>query len=309
MAYPFLVIALLMVFVISALAGLFAGLPELIGFTSAALEWCESIFILCLPYTAVIKAAGFWSGAALISAGLVYSAARGAFFWRRGLKALERLPVSDRGLSVVLIRDDSLKTAFTHGLLRPRIYISTGLLKGLTRDEVRSVLAHETHHRAKRDPLRFFCLSLLKDLLFYLPIGKWIAGLVRGLKEMEADSYAASRTGTLVLAGALVKTARFATLARALSPQAVSISGAGSVNERVRGILYGVKPARKYPPLKVVLSSVIVGSFLVLALALPMTTTGAMPEDCTMEHCSHHADKVAGCRPHCETGHIAHRGL
>lgn len=44
--------------------------------------------------------------------------------------------------------------AWCYGLLRPRIYLTTGLLNALRTDELEAVLRHERHHLQRYDPLR-----------------------------------------------------------------------------------------------------------------------------------------------------------
>ena len=44
--------------------------------------------------------------------------------------------------------------AWCYGLLRPRIYVTTGLLDALTSDELEAVLRHERYHLQRYDPLR-----------------------------------------------------------------------------------------------------------------------------------------------------------
>jgi Zn-dependent protease with chaperone function len=284
MAYlPVLLLTFFITFIITTVGALFFSLPGIVDFTSRALSWCESILMLCLPYAPLIKAIGFWSVTIVIASGLLYSLALGFWGWRKEYRSLKRLPIADRGLSVALIKDDNIKIAFTHGLIRPKIYVSTGLLKSLTREEVKAVLLHEAHHRKKRDPLRFFCLTVLKDLLFYLPIVEWFARHMRQLKEIEADGAAIERTSEpLTLAGALVKVAKYGNAG--LEPQPASIRGDGSVEERVRRIVYDKKQADCLPK-RVLAKSVIVALVLLFSITLPISASNPLPHDCNMDHC------------------------
>lgn len=295
---PYVPATFLITFIVAAAAGVWLSLPGLAEFTLRALDWCESILMLCLPYEPVLKAIGFFSGVVLLASGLALSLTRGISGWTRGLRAMRRLPVYNRGLSVSIIKDDNIRTAFTHGLIRPRIYVSTGLLKNLTREELRAVLLHEVHHRDTKDPLRFFCLSLIKDLFFYLPVAAWFVRQKRSQREIEADDEAIVRTGQpLTLAGALVKVARPARYG--LSAQPASIAGSGPVEDRVRRILFG-KDRNERLPLSVLAKSAFFALVLILSVTLPVSSAWHLPDDCTMEHCSHHMEMVNGCRTHCD---------
>jgi len=84
--------------------------------------------------------------------------------------------------------------AFVVGLLRPRLYVSRGLVGAAARDDLELVLAHERSHARRRDPLRSLIAKI--GLAFHVP---GIAGaLERRLaraQEMAADADAASTVG------------------------------------------------------------------------------------------------------------------
>lgn len=69
------------------------------------------------------------------------------------------LCVAGRGVTVQMLRSDAL-TAFTAGLLRPRIYASEGLVRSFTHEQLQAVLLHEHEHARRRDPLRCWIVGL-----------------------------------------------------------------------------------------------------------------------------------------------------
>jgi len=91
--------------------------------------------------------------------------------------------------------DDATPKAFCAGLLRPRIYISTGALDRLDAAELRAVLAHEAHHASHRDPLRLFLARVLADALFFLPVMRPLQGRYAMLAELAADEAAIGASG------------------------------------------------------------------------------------------------------------------
>jgi beta-lactamase regulating signal transducer with metallopeptidase domain len=105
-------------------------------------------------------------------------------FRRRLAEGERRLP---NGATVI---EDHRPRAFCAGLLRPRVYVSTGaigLLDGLALD---AVLAHERHHAQRRDPLRLAIGRVLARTLFFLPgIGELIRRQ-QALAELSADESA-----------------------------------------------------------------------------------------------------------------------
>jgi Zn-dependent protease with chaperone function len=71
---------------------------------------------------------------------------------RRFLRRLAAMsPQPLQGASVI---GDSSPRAFCVGLLRPRVYVSTGAVEMLDEAALEVVLAHERHHAGRGDPLR-----------------------------------------------------------------------------------------------------------------------------------------------------------
>lgn len=96
--------------------------------------------------------------------------------------------------------------AITMGLVRPRIVLSTGLIKFLTDDELKAVIYHEMYHAENRDPLKNFLMSLCSSTLWYIPILKWFNQKYRIVKELLADEFAIEKQATSVnLGSALLK--------------------------------------------------------------------------------------------------------
>jgi len=108
--------------------------------------------------------------------------------------------------------------AFVLGMLKPRVYLSRGLLATLPPDDLRLVLAHEKAHARRRDPLRRFVAAV--GLLFHLPgIAATLDRRLARSQEMTADAEAVPKAEERPrLAEALVRFARLrvspATIAR-----------------------------------------------------------------------------------------------
>lgn len=103
----------------------------------------------------------------------------------RHLAALE--PISWKGALVI---DDERPQAFCAGLLKPRVYVSSGAVASLDATALDAVLAHEAHHARRRDPLRLAVGRVLARALFFVP---GLAELVRqqqNLAELGADESA-----------------------------------------------------------------------------------------------------------------------
>lgn len=94
---------------------------------------------------------------------------------------------------------------FTHGLFRPKVWLSTELLRVLTDEELEAVLRHEAHHLGAYDPLKILVVRCLSRALFFVPVARDLGGYCVA-KEIAADDHAVHTMGdALPLARALRK--------------------------------------------------------------------------------------------------------
>jgi hypothetical protein len=105
-----------------------------------------------------------------------------------------------------LVLDDAYPHAFCAGLVRPRIYISAGAIAALDPEALAAVLAHERHHRDRRDPLRFAAARVLACSLFWVPGIRALAARQLQSAELSADESATRSAphGRKALARAMV---------------------------------------------------------------------------------------------------------
>ncbi|MEF3306056.1 M56 family metallopeptidase [Paenibacillus sp. GYB003] len=172
--------------------------------------------------------------------------ARTAFLRRADTKKTEELlrKFGLPGTTALAVIAHSAPLAFTMGLYRPHIVVSSGLIELLSDEELGAVLHHERHHQASRDPLRSFVLGLCASVVWYLPILKWTSGQFRIARELLADEYAVSRSGGFEpVAGALLKLARCA--GRTDKPFLHASFAETSINYRIMRL---VDPLNVTPP-------------------------------------------------------------
>lgn len=89
-----------------------------------------------------------------------------------------------------LVFEDARPLAFCAGLLRPRVYISTGALAVLDGPALHAVLRHEQHHARCHDPLRLAVGRVLTRSLFFVPGITTLARDQQSLAELAADEWA-----------------------------------------------------------------------------------------------------------------------
>jgi len=93
--------------------------------------------------------------------------------------------------------------AFCAGILRPSIFVTSGLVAYLRAGELDAVLLHERHHSRRHDPLRQALRQSAADVCFYLPLLRWWARYQYENAELRADRAALQGAGRRPLAGAL----------------------------------------------------------------------------------------------------------
>lgn len=86
--------------------------------------------------------------------------------------------------------EDERPLAFCAGLLRPRVYVSTGAVALLDERALIAVLEHERHHARRRDPLRLAAGRVLAGSLFFVPGLRELARHQQTLAELGADEAA-----------------------------------------------------------------------------------------------------------------------
>lgn len=163
--------------------------------------------------------------------------------------------------------------AFTSGLWRPGIILSTWMVEQLDRQELEAVLAHELAHVARRDYLVMWLAVILRDAFCYLP-ASWAAyRQLQQEKEIACDDRARSLTKRpLALASALAKVWQYRIEGTCLST-AQSLAGVNeAIDHRIQRLLdrSEVRSGRANSRL-VTLS---VGGLIPLLLAVVMLISG-----------------------------------
>lgn len=118
------------------------------------------------------------------------------------LRSLTVARIED-GPAPVITVDDDRPLAFCAGLLRPRIYVSTGTRRLLAAPELAAVLAHERHHARRFDPLRMLIVDAVRNAVFFVPVLGRCRSRYGSLAELAADEQAIATAGVRPLASAL----------------------------------------------------------------------------------------------------------
>ena len=145
---------------------------------------------------------------------------------------------------IILVRTRR-PVVFTHGLFRPQVWLSTGLMELLPDEQLEAVLWHEAKHCASHDPLKILLAHCLKRALFFVPVAHDLCNTYLITKEIEADTHAARMIGSrLPLASALTK---LLSVSAAPLPNASATGSSAIMEARLLALLDPLRPLPVYP--------------------------------------------------------------
>jgi hypothetical protein len=169
-----------------------------------------------------------------------------------------------RQLHGAWVLEDDRPQAFCAGLLRPRIYVSTGALDLLNEHALAAVLAHERHHARNRDPLRLACGRAVVAGMLFIPALRRLVQRQNALAEIGADDAArAEGIERAALASAMLSFS-----------EAAGEDPVGVDPQRIDNLL-GEPPEWRFPLLLSVLTSVVLVSMLGLAVLAGRVASGS----------------------------------
>jgi len=302
-----------------------------VRFWQSAIACCQEILSRCHLSLDALPMGLIWLSVGMLCIGFLYACSRSlGNLWTtcRFLRYLPRVdsplkflpplspnaPLDSAGASlshsIVIFRDDSIQWAFTAGFLRPKIYLSIGLIQLMTSEELRGVMLHEVHHCMQRDALKTLLVSFLQDLLFFLPISRIFKSSFIDAKERAADEYATLHgIHSLELASALIKLAK-SRLQLLHGVQLTGMAGEGEIVDRIQHLLGKPKVKRKWR----LSMSAVISSFawilLVSVLLLPIVTSSSSSHtnhSCGTTYCQWSAAHYctnraeASCQAHCRS--------
>lgn len=155
--------------------------------------------------------------------------------------------------------NDSKPVIFCFGLIRPKICISSGLIKRLSEKELKVVLLHEQHHLVSNEPIRTFVVKLVTKILFFLPGLKLFSRQYLTFSELAADQWITdSFQDKAPLVGALYKIIRWKKQMIIKNELALSFFAHSIIEERINKLI-----DNKYrPKFRIFTSKLSIGIFL-----------------------------------------------
>ena len=160
--------------------------------------------------------------------------------------------------------------ALCHGLLRPRLLLSTGALRGLSAAEVEAVLRHEYAHLRRRDPLRLVAARALVAALPAVPLLGACAATLPAAQELAADRAVLATIGADALAGALLKVGAAGGARRGPLVAIGAFSDAELADARIGQLLGEPVPRRSPSPRTLLAAGATLGLVATLAALVPL---------------------------------------
>jgi Zn-dependent protease with chaperone function len=246
-----------------------AGRPALLavvgGLVVARLAWhpgraiCGQMTMAGCLGVAVLVVAALGLGTWIVRVAWLAASAAGAASRGRPATARAALVAAARrsGVSQVVCVVGPGASAFCAGLLRPRVFVTSGMVAALAAEELDAVLVHEAEHARRRDPLRRLAGRAAAEVLVWLPLVGWWTSRRLEEAELAADRAAIDRVGRTPLARALRATA---------APAAAGAPFDGAGPARVAQLLGDQLPPRR-PQLAACLLSLL-GLMLAVSLAM-----------------------------------------
>lgn len=127
---------------------------------------------------------------------------------------------------------DNNQFSFCYGLINPKICISTGLLKDITKIELKAVLLHESYHLKNYDPLKILLGKTSAIMFFFIPVFADIQKYYAFSKEIAADEVVIKNGNKNSLISVLSK------LVILPSPKFAGVAALANINDLEKRILY-----------------------------------------------------------------------
>jgi Zn-dependent protease with chaperone function len=184
----------------------------------------------------------------------------------RGLRGLPQVPLPEglkdaaRRTRVSQLRCVALDQpiALCGGAFRPAIVVSSGLIDVLSCWGLEAVLLHEEHHRRSMEPLRRAVLQAAAEVLFFVPLLRWLCQ-----RRLERSELHADRTAIETLGPGPVAAALWALGSEATGGMAIGFDGAADA--RVRQLLGDPLPCSR--PGRGLYATSLVGALTAISLA------------------------------------------
>lgn len=251
------------------------GISELYHFLSRPCFWVVASWDELLAGALVLGVEAVAFGALALGltrlALMAWVVARKATLPSPTLQALIERLAARRGIMAPCVRlcPYNQPLAFTQGLRRPVILLSTWMVDHLDRQELEAVLAHELEHVARRDYLVIWLATMLRDAFCYVPTSWAAYRQLRQEKEIACDERASRLTHRpLALASALAKVWQHSIEGPHFNLAQPLVGANEAIDNRIQRLLNRTEPAPRSERARFVVLSISVVTPVLLAIAV-----------------------------------------
>jgi len=96
----------------------------------------------------------------------------------------------------ILVKKDGALTAYTIGLLKPRMVVSKSLINNLTKQQPEAVVLHELYHLRIHHILWLLLSRLISSLFFFIPLIEYLAQQLKTEFELAANAFVVEKQKT-----------------------------------------------------------------------------------------------------------------
>ena len=176
------------------------GLLLLTVVTTKTLHSCGGSIVCFQVCNFSVYKIPIWMGLLVVASGIIFSSIRVLVNLCKLQKFLKQLSILDSPPAcfsasfpinrILVFQNEVVCWAFSAGLFRPKIYLSTGLIQLMTVEEIQAVLRHEVYHCRQFDTLRNLIINFLSDSMFFLPVFRNLKRNFQVSSEKAADRFA-----------------------------------------------------------------------------------------------------------------------
>jgi Zn-dependent protease with chaperone function len=160
-----------------------------------------------------------------------------AFQGWQSVESARKSPLMHLGDKQVRLLNTDALFAGQIGFWHPELVVSQGLLHTLSPAHLETVLAHEQGHYHYRDTFWFFWLGWVRACTSWLPHTDALWEELLALRELRADSYAASQVDPLLLAESLLMVVSNSSVSAEICCAALGASGTARLEQRIEALI------------------------------------------------------------------------
>src|SRR3989338_1075054 len=208
---------------------------------------------------------------------------------KRTRKLIKELGLENK----VMTLPKNAPTAFCFGFLKPRIFITTGIIRLVSLKELAVILRHEKYHLENKDTATLLLADLAQSLFPFFPLVSDLIGNYRLDRELEADRQAIRQKNDQYCLSDVLK--KLITYKPAPLPAVARLNAYETLEVRIKALLNLKVPAKKLSLKNLLQTFFTLIIFLVFALSSTTATETASENKLHKSFCRPNTDCHHSC--------------